>query len=174
MDDVLGLNEVEAVVQRGSCKLHAHLIRDLVQRNQIRSILVLNGHTESNVLHTHLTQFLQRAVTALVAVLQTTDLVIGLLQTFDRDTDTDLRELLAQINDTVGEETVRGNNDTVGLLVQFTQIGIRISIEGLEQTNNEIRGLQNGYQRGYGTDVYKRQDLQCPCSDKKDCPVRAG
>ena len=26
-----------------------------------------------------------------------------------------------------------------------------ISIEGLEQTNNEIRGLQNGYQRGYGT-----------------------
>ena len=31
------------------------------------------------------------------------------------------------------------------------QIGIRISIEGLEQTNNEIRGLQNGYQRGYGT-----------------------
>ena len=39
----------------------------------------------------------------------------------------------------------------VDLCKEFPQIGIRISIEGLEQTNNEIRGLQNGYQRGYGT-----------------------
>lgn len=37
------------------------------------------------------------------------------------------------------------------LCKEFPQIGIRISIEGLEQTNNEIRGLQNGYQRGYST-----------------------
>ena len=35
----------------------------------------------------------------------------------------------------------------VDLCKEFPQIGIRISIEGLEQTNNEIRGLQNGYQR---------------------------
>lgn len=39
----------------------------------------------------------------------------------------------------------------VDLCREFPQIGIRISIEGLEQTNNEIRGLQNGYQRGYQT-----------------------
>lgn len=39
----------------------------------------------------------------------------------------------------------------VELCKEFPQIGIRISIEGLEKTNNEIRGLQNGYQRGYGT-----------------------
>lgn len=39
----------------------------------------------------------------------------------------------------------------VDLCKEFPQIGIRISIEGLEQTNNEIRGLQNGYQRGYST-----------------------
>ena len=39
----------------------------------------------------------------------------------------------------------------VALAKKFPNIGIRISIEGLEQTNNEIRGLQNGYQRGYGT-----------------------
>lgn len=39
----------------------------------------------------------------------------------------------------------------VDLCKEFPQIGIRISIEGLEQTNNEIRGLQNGYQRGYQT-----------------------
>ena len=34
---------------------------------------------------------------------------------------------------------------------EFPQIGIRISIEGLEQTNNEIRGLNDGYNRGYTT-----------------------
>ena len=39
----------------------------------------------------------------------------------------------------------------VDLAKEFPQVGIRISIEGLEQTNNEIRGLQNGYQRGYQT-----------------------
>ena len=39
----------------------------------------------------------------------------------------------------------------IKLAEQFPKIGIRISIEGLEQTNNEIRGLDNGYQRGYQT-----------------------
>lgn len=39
----------------------------------------------------------------------------------------------------------------IDLAKEFPQIGIRISIEGLEQTNNEIRGLENGYQRGYQT-----------------------
>lgn len=34
---------------------------------------------------------------------------------------------------------------------EFPDIGIRISIEGLEKTNNEIRGLQDGFQRGYRT-----------------------
>ena len=80
MDDVLCLNEVEAVMQRSSCKLHAHLIGDFVQRNKVRSVLILDGHAETNVLHAHLTQLLQRAITTLVAVLQTTDLVVGLLQ----------------------------------------------------------------------------------------------
>ncbi len=39
----------------------------------------------------------------------------------------------------------------VDLCKEFPQIGIRISIEGLENTNNEIRGLDDGYQKGYGT-----------------------
>ena len=127
MDDVLCFNKVEAVMQRSGCELHAHLVGDLIQRNQIRSVLVLNSHAEADILHAHLTQFLQRAITTLVAVLQTTDLVIGLLQTLNRDTNTDLRELLTQINDTVGEETVRGNNDTVRLLVQFTHDILQVS-----------------------------------------------
>lgn len=39
----------------------------------------------------------------------------------------------------------------IDLCKEYPQIGIRISIEGVEQTNDEIRGLQNGYQRGYST-----------------------
>lgn len=33
----------------------------------------------------------------------------------------------------------------------FPQIGIRISIEGLQQTNDVIRGIPDGFNRGYGT-----------------------
>jgi len=39
----------------------------------------------------------------------------------------------------------------VDLCKEFPQIGIRISIEGLEQTNNEIRGLDDGFNKGYTT-----------------------
>ena len=33
----------------------------------------------------------------------------------------------------------------------FPQVGIRISIEGLQETNDSIRGLPDGFQRGYTT-----------------------
>lgn len=39
----------------------------------------------------------------------------------------------------------------VDLCKEFPDIGIRISIEGLENTNNEIRGLEDGFNRGYTT-----------------------
>ena len=39
----------------------------------------------------------------------------------------------------------------IDLCKEFPEIGIRISIEGLEQTNNEIRGLKDGFNRGYTT-----------------------
>lgn len=39
----------------------------------------------------------------------------------------------------------------IDLCKEFPEIGIRISIEGLERTNNEIRGLEDGYNRGYTT-----------------------
>ncbi len=39
----------------------------------------------------------------------------------------------------------------VDLCKEFPQVGIRISIEGLEETNNKIRGLEDGYKRGYKT-----------------------
>ena len=34
---------------------------------------------------------------------------------------------------------------------RFPDVGIRISIEGLEETNNAIRGLEDGFNRGYST-----------------------
>lgn len=39
----------------------------------------------------------------------------------------------------------------VDLCREFPQVGIRISIEGLEDTNNEIRGLEQGFRRGCDT-----------------------
>lgn len=39
----------------------------------------------------------------------------------------------------------------VELCKEFPNIGIRISIEGLEKTNNEIRGLEDGFNKGYTT-----------------------
>ena len=39
----------------------------------------------------------------------------------------------------------------LALAKEFPQVGIRISIEGLRETNDEIRGLQDGFDRGYET-----------------------
>ena len=39
----------------------------------------------------------------------------------------------------------------IKLCEEFPNVGIRISIEGLEQTNNEIRGLNDGFNKGYST-----------------------
>ena len=39
----------------------------------------------------------------------------------------------------------------IELCKRFPEVGIRISIEGLEETNNAIRGLPDGFNRGYGT-----------------------
>ena len=37
------------------------------------------------------------------------------------------------------------------LCKEFPNVGIRISIEGLEETNNAIRGLEDGFNKGYET-----------------------
>ena len=57
---------------------------------------------------------------------------------------TDLKDIVISTN---GFFTDR----ILDLCREFPDVGIRISIEGLEQTNNEIRGLQDGYNRGYNT-----------------------
>ena len=42
-------------------------------------------------------------------------------------------------------------NRIIKLAEEFPNVGIRISIEGLEETNNKIRGLDDGFNRGYST-----------------------
>ena len=39
----------------------------------------------------------------------------------------------------------------LALCDEFPQIGIRISIEGMQETNDSIRGIPDGFNRGYGT-----------------------
>lgn len=39
----------------------------------------------------------------------------------------------------------------IALAERFPNVGIRISIEGLEETNNKIRGLDDGFNKGYST-----------------------
>lgn len=68
---------------------------------------------------------------------------------------TDLKDIvreLYKISDRIVISTNGFFTDRIiDLCKEFPQVGIRISIEGLEQTNNEIRGLNDGYQRGYIT-----------------------
>lgn len=119
VDDVLGLDEVEAVVQRRRGELHAQLVGDLVEGHQVGCVEVLHRHAEAHVGVLELDELLERGVAAVVAVLQAADLVVGLLQSLDGDADADVGELLAQVDDAVGEEAVGGNHDAVGLLVEL-------------------------------------------------------
>lgn len=68
---------------------------------------------------------------------------------------TDLKEIVKELYKKSDRIVISTNgfftDRIVNLAKEFPQVGIRISIEGLEDTNNEIRGLENGYQRGYQT-----------------------
>ena len=68
---------------------------------------------------------------------------------------TDLKEIVRELYKKSDRIVISTNGffteRIVDLCKEFPQIGIRISIEGLEATNNEIRGLEDGYNRGYST-----------------------
>ena len=68
---------------------------------------------------------------------------------------TDLREIVRELYKKSDRIVISTNGffteRIIDLCKEFPQIGIRISIEGLEKTNDEIRGLDQGFQRGYGT-----------------------
>lgn len=62
-----------------------------------------------------------------------------------------VRELLKKSDRIVISTNGFFTDRIVELCKGFPQVGIRISIEGLEKTNNEIRGLDDGFNRGYTT-----------------------
>jgi MoaA/NifB/PqqE/SkfB family radical SAM enzyme len=39
----------------------------------------------------------------------------------------------------------------IDLCKEFPNVGIRISIEGLQESNDKIRGIKDGFEKGYGT-----------------------
>jgi len=67
----------------------------------------------------------------------------------------DLKEIVRELKKKSDRIVISTNgfftDRIVDLCKEFPDIGIRISIEGLEATNNAIRGLQDGYNRGYTT-----------------------
>lgn len=70
-------------------------------------------------------------------------------------TRTDLNEIVRELYKKSDRIVISTNgfytDRIIDLCKEFPKIGIRISIEGLEETNNEIRGLPDGFNRGYST-----------------------
>lgn len=68
---------------------------------------------------------------------------------------TDLEEIVRELYKKSDRIVISTNgfytDRIIDLCKEFPNIGIRISIEGLEQTNNEIRGLEDGFNRGVTT-----------------------
>ena len=68
---------------------------------------------------------------------------------------TDLKEIVRELYKKSDRIVISTNgffsDRIIDLCKEFPQIGIRISIEGLEETNNRIRGLEDGFNRGYTT-----------------------
>lgn len=68
---------------------------------------------------------------------------------------TDLEDIIYELYKKTNRIVISTNgfftDRIIDLCNKFPTLGIRISIEGLEQTNNEIRGLEDGFNRGFTT-----------------------
>ena len=68
---------------------------------------------------------------------------------------TDLKEVVRELDKKSDRIVISTNgfftDRILDLCREFPNVGIRISIEGLEETNNAIRGLDDGFNRGYTT-----------------------
>lgn len=62
-----------------------------------------------------------------------------------------VRELYKKTNRIVVSTNGYFTDRIIKLCEEFPKIGIRISIEGLKETNDKIRGIPDGFNRGYGT-----------------------
>lgn len=67
----------------------------------------------------------------------------------------DLREIVSELYKKTDRIVISTNgyftDRIIELCKEFPQIGIRISIEGLQETNDAIRGIPDGFNRGYST-----------------------
>lgn len=61
-----------------------------------------------------------------------------------------VRELYKKTNRIVISTNGYFKDRIIELCKEFPQAGIRISIEGLQETNDKIRGIPDGFNRGYG------------------------
>lgn len=68
---------------------------------------------------------------------------------------TDLKEIVRELYKKSERIVISTNgfftDRIIDLCREFPKVGIRISIEGLEETNNSIRGLEDGFNKGYTT-----------------------
>lgn len=68
---------------------------------------------------------------------------------------TDIAEIVEELYKKSNRIVISTNgyfiNRIIDLCNKFPKIGIRISIEGLQKTNDAIRGIPNGFERGYNT-----------------------
>lgn len=68
---------------------------------------------------------------------------------------TDLKEIVRELYKKSDRIVISTNgyftDRIIDLCKEFPNIGIRISIEGLEETNDKIRGLKDGFKKGYET-----------------------
>ena len=67
----------------------------------------------------------------------------------------DIKEIVRELNKKSDRIVISTNgfftDKIIDLCKEFPNVGIRISIEGLEETNNAIRGLDDGFNKGVGT-----------------------
>lgn len=62
-----------------------------------------------------------------------------------------VKELYQKTNRIVISTNGYFSDKIIELCERFPDIGIRISIEGLQESNDKIRGLRDGFTKGYGT-----------------------
>lgn len=107
-------------MKRSRCELHSKLVGDLIQGNQILAVHVLNGHAEAHIRMPHFHQLFQCTISPVKAIRYSADGVIGFLEPFNADPDSDFGKLLTQLNDPVGKIAVGRNYNSVRLFIKFS------------------------------------------------------
>ena len=117
-DLVVFLVEVVAVVEGGRRELEVHRKRKFVKRNQVVAVPVAERLAETDILHAHLVQRLERLHAAFKAVVAAAQEVVRALETFDTHADTNIREALGEFNNAIHPPAAGADDDARCLSVQ--------------------------------------------------------